>query len=270
MTTPPTTGNNRKGTGGRLVGKVALITGGTSGIGAACVRLFVDEGARVVFTGRNRSKADGVIATTGDKATFIEADVRKDDDCKSAVAATLERHDRLDILFNNAGVVILGAIEATSDEDWATTLATNVTGVFQMCRAAVAHLRKGGGAIVNNASDWGIAGGQDACAYAASKGAVVQLTRSLALDLARDGVRVNAVCPGDTYVERWRQESPEDVDEQVQAMAAVLPMGRVGHVDEIAEAVLFLASDASSYVTGQCLVVDGGNTAGDASTSFVG
>ncbi|MEA2509034.1 MAG: meso-butanediol dehydrogenase / (S,S)-butanediol dehydrogenase / diacetyl reductase [Actinomycetota bacterium] len=270
MPEPPSRQRFEPSTSGRLAGKVALITGGTSGIGSATVNLFAREGARVLFTGRNRQKAENVIAASGDKVTFIEADVRQDDDCRAAVQATLERHGKLDILFNNAGVVILGGIEATSDKDWATVLGTNVTGVFQMCRAAIGALRDGGGTIVNNASDWGLVGGQEALAYAASKGAVVQLTRSLALDLARDGVRVNAVCPGDTYVERWREQSPADVDEEVRDMAAAIPMGRVAEVAEIAEAVLFLASDASSYVTGQCLVVDGGNTAGGASATFTG
>ncbi|MDP9227326.1 MAG: SDR family oxidoreductase [Actinomycetota bacterium] len=258
----------RRNVTGRLAGRIALVTGGTSGIGAATVALFTREGADVVFTGRNRSKAKTVIAHSGDHASFVAADVRRDEECRHAVHAVLERHGRIDVLFNNAGVVTLGGIEDISDDDWETVMATNVTGVFQMCRSAVPALRESSGAIVNNASDWGLVGGQGACAYAATKGAVVQLTRSLALDLARDGVRVNAVCPGDTYVERWREQSGSGVDLEVESMAAAIPMGRTGDVAEVAEAVLYLASDASSYVTGHCLVVDGGNTAGGATASF--
>jgi meso-butanediol dehydrogenase / (S,S)-butanediol dehydrogenase / diacetyl reductase len=264
----PAAGDRDSRVTGRLAGKVALITGGTSGIGAATVALFSNEGANVVFTGRSRSKADAVITATGGLAAFVETDVRMDDDCRRAVEVTLERYGNLDVLFNNAGIVTEGGIEDISDDEWADVFATNVTGVFQMCRAALAALRESRGAIVNNASDWGLVGGQRAVAYAASKGAVVQLTRSLALDLARDGVRVNAICPGDTYVARWGERSEEDVDREIEEMAAGIPLGRVGEVTEIAQAVLYLASDASSYMTGQCLVVDGGNTAGGASASF--
>lgn len=254
---------------GRLSGRVALITGGRAGIGAAAAELFVAEGAIVWFTGRSGAKGDALAARLGDRAHYIEADVRSPDDCSRAVEATMAGSGRLDALFNNAGIVPFGNAEETTDEMWANTIATNVTGVFQMCRAALPALRaSGGGVIVNNASDWGLVGGQGAVAYCASKGAVVLMTKSLALDHARENIRVNAVCPGDTYVARWAERSDGDVSAEIEASAAAIPMGRVGDVAEIAEAVLYLCSDASSYVTGHCLVVDGGNTAGGASSRY--
>lgn len=258
----------------RLAGKVALVTGGTSGIGRATVELFAAEGAAVVFTGRDETKARAVAEAAGGAASFLRADVRDPHDCERAVAGAVERHGGLDVLFNNAGVVRLATAEATSDETWRTTLDTNVTGTFQMCRAALGALRaRGGGAIVNNASDWGIAGGQGAVAYCASKGAVVLMTKALALDHARERIRVNAVCPGDTFVERWREggygREPGGAGEpDLDAMGGAIPMGRVAQASEIAEAVLFLASGASGYMTGQCLVVDGGNTAAGASARY--
>lgn len=254
---------------GRLSGKIALITGGTAGIGAATAELFVAEGATVWFTGRNRDKGNALAERLGDAAHYVEADVRSSQDCALAVETAMSQSDRIDTLFNNAGIVPFGTAEETSDEMWADTLATNVTGVFQMCRAVLPAMRaSGGGSIVNNASDWGLVGGQGALAYCTSKGAVVQMTKSLALDHARENIRVNAVCPGDTYVDRWAEGSDGDVTTEIEAMAAVIPMGRVADVGEIAEAVLYLCSDLSSYVTGQCLVVDGGNTAGGASTRY--
>jgi NAD(P)-dependent dehydrogenase (short-subunit alcohol dehydrogenase family) len=260
---------------GRLEGKAALITGGTSGIGRATAILFAREGARVTITGRRREAGAAVVAAIrgeGGEAHYLPCDVRQPDECDRAVAETLAAFGRIDVLFNNAGIVPFGTILETSNETWLDVFATNVHGTFYTSRAAVPHMiAQGGGVIVNNASDWGISGGQRATAYCATKGAVVQMTRAMALDFGRQGIRVNAVCPGDTYVDRWREEgrvAPEDFDAYLKRLGDALPLGRVGMVEEIARAVLFLASDDSSYMTGQLLVIDGGNTAGNAATKY--
>ncbi len=249
----------------RLQNKVALITGGTSGIGEATARLFAAEGAKVAFTGRRAELGDKLQAEAPN-SKFIVADHRKLEDCERSVAETAAAFGRIDILFNNAGLVIGGTAEETSEEDWAETMLLNVTGVWRMSRLVLPVMRaQGGGIIVNNASDWGLVGGPKAAAYATSKGAVVQLTRSMALDHARENIRINAVCPGDTFVKRWVEknyfEKSGSVDEGLAQMGNTLPMGRVGSVEEIARTVLFLASDDSSFMTGVALPVDGGNTA---------
>ena len=250
----------------RLHNKLALITGGTSGIGKATVRRFVAEGAQVAFTGRRVGLGEALAAETG--AVFVPADHRALADCEQTVAAAAAALGGLDILFNNAGIVPSGTAEETSEAVWAETLALNVTGVWRMSRLALPHLRaRGGGAIVNNASDWGLVAGSGVAAYCTSKGAVIQLTKAMALDHAREGIRINAVCPGDTLVERWleggyaarREEGTSD--QEIAAMGAALPLGRVGRAEEIANAVVFLASDEASFMTGATLVVDGGNTA---------
>jgi len=252
---------------GKLSGKVALVTGGTSGIGAATAALFAKEGAQVVFTGRRAGLGEALSKAEG-QGVYVEADYIKLEDCEQAVAATIRQFGRVDILFNNAGVVMQGSAESTREEDWAYLMNLNVTAVWRMSRLVLAHMRaEGGGVIVNNASDWGMVGAENALAYAVSKAAVVQLTRCMALDHAGENIRVNAVCPGDTFVERWLEkgyfEASERVSlEQAKAEAASgLPMKRFGMPEEIARAVLFLASADSSYMTGQTLVVDGGNTA---------
>jgi len=252
----------------RLKDRVALITGGTSGIGAATARLFAAEEARVAFTGRRHELGEALQAELGPAARYIPADHAKLEDCDQAVAATLAAFGRIDILFNNAGVVHGGMAEETSEADWEETLRVNVTGVWRMSRLCLPHMRaRGYGVIVNNASDWGLVAGRSSVAYCASKGAVIQMTKAMAVDHAREGIRVNAVCPGDTFVERWLREGYHRNAEQapsdamLQEMGEALPMGRVGQADEIARAVLFLASEESSFMTGATLVVDGGNTA---------
>ena len=248
----------------RLQNKVALITGGTSGIGKATVELFIQEGAKVAFTGRRRDLGIALQEQTG--AIFIQADHRQANDCQASVDKTVKAYGSIHILFNNAGIVTKGSAETISEPDWQETLDLNVTAVWRMSRLVIPMFRaQGGGVIVNNASDWGLVGATEAVAYAASKGAVIQMTRSMALDHARENIRVNAVCPGDTFVERWLQNGYfRDTDAVTLAEARhsdSIPLGRVGEADEIARAVLFLASDESSFITGATLAVDGGNTA---------
>lgn len=261
---------------GRLQDRVALITGGSSGIGAETARLFAQEGARILIAARRTEQAAAIVAAitaAGGQAASVVCDVRHPDDCARAVEQATEIWGRLDIVFNNAGVVRYATLEETTDEVWLDSFATNVHGTFYITRAAMPVLVAGGGGVViNNASDWAVVGGQGALAYCATKGAIAQMTRSLALDYGRHGVRVNAIAPGDTYVERWVTEHPlqpgETLDERLAQMGEPFALGRVGQVSEIARAVLFLASDDSSYMTGQLLIVDGGNTAGGASVRY--
>jgi NAD(P)-dependent dehydrogenase (short-subunit alcohol dehydrogenase family) len=247
----------------RLKNKVALITGGTSGIGKTTVELFVAEGARVAFTGRREQLGHQVAEQTG--AYFIPADHRRMDDCKNSVEETLTQFGRIDILFNNAGIVVSGTAETTTDQDWDDSMLLNVTGVWRMSKLVIPVMRsQGGGVIINNASDWAFIGAPAVVAYCTSKGAVMQMTRAMAIDHAGENIRINAVCPGDTFVERWVQDGfyrgTEPVSE-AQARETDLPIGRVAETMEIAKAVLFLASDDSSFMTGSALVVDGGSTA---------
>ena len=256
---------------GKLSGKVAIITGATSGIGKATAYLFAEEGADVVITGRRIELGQGVldgIRQKGARGVFIQADHSKADDCSRVVEQTLAEFGRVDILFNNAGIVTKGTVETTSDETWDNTLAINVTAVRRMCQLVIPHMKKqGGGVIVNNGSDWSVVAGRNAFPYIMSKGAVGMMTKAMALDYARENIRVNAVCPGDTLVDRWLESGyfegsdPLTMEEAIRESSAYLPMGRFGKPEEIAKAVLFLASDDSSFVTGHLLLVDGGNTA---------
>ncbi|MBN2148058.1 MAG: SDR family oxidoreductase [Anaerolineales bacterium] len=247
----------------QLKNKVALISGGTSGIGRATAELFATQGARVAITGR-RAKLGRQMAEAVD-GVFIQADHRRLQDCERSVRETMAAFGRIDILFNNAGIVLSGTAEGTSEQDWEDILLLNVTAVWRMSRLVIPVLRaQGGGVIVNNASDWAMVGAPSAVAYCTTKGAVVQMTRAMALDHAAENIRINAVCPGDTFVERWLKEGyyrqSGGVSEE-EARKSDLPIGRVAEAAEIARAVLFLATEASSFMTGATLVVDGGNTA---------
>jgi len=258
-------------TDGKLAGRVALITGATSGIGKATALLFAQEGAKVAFTGRRADlgmRLAEEIRSMQVDALFIQADHTRLEDCQQAVEMTVARFGKINTLFNNAGTVRRGTAETTSEEDWAYTLSLNVTAVWRMSRLVIPHLRaQGGGTIVNNASDWGVVGARNAVAYAASKGAVVQMTRSMALDHAHENIRVNAICPGDTLVDRWLETGyfqatePAQLAEEQKRASAYLPMKRFGRPEEIARAVLFLACEDSSFITGITLLADGGNTA---------
>ncbi len=247
----------------RLADRVALITGGTSGIGKTTVELFTSEGARVAFTGRRADQGALVAEQSG--AYYIPADHRLLEDCERSVQETVARYGRLDILFNNAGIVVSGTAESTTEEDWEDTMRLNVTAVWRMSRLVIPVMRAhGGGVIINNASDWAFVGAPAVVAYCTSKGAVVQMTRAMAIDHAAEHIRINAVCPGDTFVDRWTQQGfyrASGAVSEAEARQTTLPIGRVAETIEIARAVLFLASDDASFMTGAALVVDGGNTA---------
>lgn len=256
---------------GKLDNQVAIITGATSGIGAATAKLFAQEGAKLIITGRRQERGEKVVSeirALDGICQFIQADHTDPKACSRVVERTLANFGRIDILFNNAGIVTSGTAETVTEEDWHQTLAINVTAVWHMSRLVIPIMREqGGGVIVNNGSDWAVVGAQDALPYAVSKGAVAQMTRSMALDHAHENIRVNAVCPGDTFVERWlekgyfEESDPVTREQALAESAADLPMKRYAQPEEIARAVLFLASDDSSFVTGHLLLVDGGNTA---------
>jgi NAD(P)-dependent dehydrogenase (short-subunit alcohol dehydrogenase family) len=251
----------------RLANKVALITGGTSGIGEATAILFAKEGAKVAITGRNQERGQRVretILRSSGKAIFIPTDVRKIEDCRLAVDQTVSAFGQLDILFNNAGVFYPHTVVECTEEEWDEQLDVNLKGTFLMSKFALPEMiRRGSGVIINNSSGWGIVGGDSAVAYCASKGGVVLLTKAMAIDHGSQGIRVNCICPGDVDTPmlpadaRMRGLKWQDY----LAGCSKRPLGRIGTAGEIAKAALFLASDDSSFMTGAALIVDGGGTA---------
>jgi meso-butanediol dehydrogenase / (S,S)-butanediol dehydrogenase / diacetyl reductase len=251
-----------------FAGKVVLVTGSTTGIGEACARVFAESGAKVMVSGRNEERGRAVaqsIQAAGGSAQFAAADLRAAGACERLAAETIGRMGGLDILVNNAGILYTANALDTSDAQWLDTMAVNVNALFYLSRAAVKHMKPaGGGAIVNIASEWGLNGEADHVAYCASKGAVIQITRCMALDHARDNIRVNSVCPGEIHtrmVDDILAKRGGDLEQNLRELAAGIPMRRLAHPSEVARCVHFLASDLASYVTGANLSVDGGNDA---------
>jgi NAD(P)-dependent dehydrogenase (short-subunit alcohol dehydrogenase family) len=248
--------------------KVALITGGASGIGRATALLFAREGAAVAIADLNEKAGTETVAeitASGSKAVLVQADVTRAVDCRHVVEQVIREFGTIHVLFNNAGIIRRASVVDLSVEDWDRVMAVNVKSVFLMSREVLPiMLNSGGGSIINMASGWGLAGGPKAAAYCASKGAVVLMTKAMAVDHGRQNIRVNCICPGDTDTGMLRTEAQQlsEREEQFVAESARRPLGRVGKPEEIAKAALYLASDAASFVTGTALVVDGGGLAG--------
>ena len=254
-----------------LADKVVIVTGGTRGIGAAIAETCAELGGRIVLTGRNDeagAAVEGRIRMGGGAARFVQGDVTAPRFTERLMDDVLKQEGRIDVLVNNAGILSRSNVADCTDAEWDSVIATNVTAVFQLCRAVVPMMRRQfaaegrAGAIVNIASDWALVGAHNAVAYGTSKGAIAQLTRSMAIDHAKDGIRVNAVCPGDTETDMLLSgRGEEGRDALLSWLGDAIPLGRVGEPVDIAAAVAFLASDAASYITGVLLPVDGGNTA---------
>ncbi|MEM7208371.1 MAG: SDR family NAD(P)-dependent oxidoreductase [Pseudomonadota bacterium] len=249
-----------------LKNKVILVTGATSGMGAASAMALAEQGAKLMLFGRNEMRANDVkerIEKAGGTAQICIGDITQSSAADNAVAKTIEAFGQLDCLVNAAGMIYRGNANQTTDELWQTSMATNVDGSFFMSRAAVRSM-KHGGSIVNFASTCGLVGAAGLTAYCVTKGAVVQLTRAMALDHAADKIRVNSVCPGaiDTpMLVSGHERSGASKDDVFENNLASIPQGRIPGPEEVASVVVFLCSDASSHVTGTNIPVDGGYTA---------
>ena len=245
----------------RLEGKVAIITGSGAGIGRATALLFAREGAKVCCNSISNSAQDvaNEIKTTGGEAIFVQADISKEQDAMRLVEETIKNFSKIDILFNNAGIVLGGTIDNTSIEDWDKTMAVNVRGIFLVSKFAIKYLKETKGTIVNNSSSVAFKGVENRVAYTASKGAVLSMTRAMAMDYLKDKIRVNAICPGTTEspsLEKRIRSKGRNYNEVKAEYISRQRMGRLGKPEEIAEGVLFLV--LNEFCTGVSLLVDGG------------
>ena len=253
---------------GAFTGKTILVTGSTSGIGAGTAKAFAAYGAQVMVSGRNRQRGEAVVAeinTAGGAAELIIGDVAEAEFCETLVAESIKQLGRLDILVNNAGIAIQGKITSHSNAAWQALVNTNISSVFYLSRAAIGHMKqKGGGIIINLSSECALIAYEDLAAYSATKGAVSMFTKVLAMDHARDNIRVNAICPGDIDTPMtdiaWKAMNLSSAEIR-EKLKEHIPIGRVGNTDDIAAMAMFLASDSASFITGAIIPVDGGTTA---------
>jgi NAD(P)-dependent dehydrogenase (short-subunit alcohol dehydrogenase family) len=252
----------------KFKGKTILITGGTSGIGLAAARQFAAAGARVVITGRNQQKGQAALhSLTTDLSVSVEystCDVKSVQQCGHLVEQILSNHSSIDVLVNNAGIMLNKSILNTNEEEWDEVLDTSLKGSFFMSKAVIPCMQKqGGGSIINVSSIFGLVGGNETAAYCAAKGGVVLLTKAMAVELAPFNIRVNCVCPGSVDTPLLRDEIDTFGDQAVvrQQFAARHPLNRISTPEEQAEVITFLASDAASFITGAAIPVDGGRSA---------
>jgi NAD(P)-dependent dehydrogenase (short-subunit alcohol dehydrogenase family) len=250
-----------------LEGKVAVITGAASGIGRGIASRLSEMGAAVVLFDIDQQKGEQAaseIIRKDAKALFVAGDVRSSQDCQRVIAQTVQKFGKIDILCNNAGVAIRKSLESLSEDEWDLALDVTLKSIFLLSREALPHMiRVGGGAIINTASGWGLKGGPQAASYCAAKGGVVNLTRAMAIDYGKHNIRANCICPGDIDTPMLHSECAQlgQTPDVFMKEAAARPIARVGTPDDVANAVLFLASPMSAWVTGASLVVDGGGLA---------
>lgn len=251
----------------RLTGKVAFITGAGTGIGRACAELFAREGAGVALAGRRRAPLDATaaaITAAGGQALVVPCDVSQAKEVEQAIAATVERFGRLEIVVNNAGALHVATAADTSEEDWDRLMAVNLKGPFLVSRAALPQMRRsGGGTIVNIGSVLGLVAMPKRAAYAASKGGLLQLTKAMAIDHAAEGIRVNCICPAivETELVAGLFAGQPDPAAARRAREQTIPLGRFGQPVDVAQLAVFLASDEAAWITGAAIPVDGGLTA---------